>query len=329
MELFHEYKNRYFNLVFKLLNLSKDGLTQEEILKIIDEEAYDEKLIGKDFITFEGLILNQYSSEENLNILKKINEKYYPVLNENKEIPLAVRFSNLEKQWLKGMLQEKMTREFLGEDLVLKLEKELADVQAVKNETIERTNRFVNEEEDFKNIKELFFKVVQGIINDCPIRYTNKDKHGNEYKDKLAIPLRLEYSLRDESFRLSVYSIDEDRPIMILLKNLKSIELEPSIKTNKNRQELLIQLKDKKYSKEPIVLELTDERMAMERCFMGLSSYERSTRSLGDNRYEVKIHYYTFDEDEVIRKIISLGPYVVVKSPESVRSKIIDILKKC
>jgi predicted DNA-binding transcriptional regulator YafY len=40
----------------------------------------------------------------------------------------------------------------------------------------------------------------------------------------------------------------------------------------------------------------------------------------------VKIYYYTFDEDEVIRKILSLGPYVVVKSPESVRNKIIDII---
>jgi len=32
---------------------------------------------------------------------------------------------------------------------------------------------------------------------------------------------------------------------------------------------------------------------------------------------------------KVVRKILSLRPYVVVKSPESVRNKIIDILKKC
>lgn len=329
MELFHEYKNRYFNLVFKLLNLAKDGLSEEEILEIIDKEAYDEKVIGKDFITFEGLILNHYSDEENLNLLKKIDEKYYPVLNDYKETPLPVRFTNIEKQWLKSMVNEKMAREFLGEKLVLKLEKELENVQAIEGEVIEKTNMFLKEEDkDFNTIKEFFFMAIQGIIKNCPIRYTNVDKNGNEYKDKLALPIRIEYSLRDENLRLSLYSLDEDRPIMVLLKNIKAITLETNIKVNKSREELLMQLKDEKYSKEPIVLELVDKKMAMERCFMGLSSYERSTRSLGDNKYEVKIYYYIFDEDEVIRKILSLGPYVVVKSPESVRSKIIDIICK-
>ncbi|MNP53854.1 hypothetical protein D3C76_1483650 [compost metagenome] len=90
---------------------------------------------------------------------------------------------------------------------------------------------------------------------------------------------------------------------------------------------MLKRLKDEKYSKEPIVMELVDERGAMERCFMGLSSYERSTRNLGDNRYEVKIYYYIFNEDDVIRRILSLGPYVVVKSPQCIRDKIINILR--
>ncbi|ADL53081.1 WYL domain-containing protein [Clostridium cellulovorans] len=330
MELFHEYKNRYFNLVFKILNLSKDGLFKEEILEIIDKEAYEEKLIGKDFITFEGLILNQYSEEENLNLLKKEKEKYYPILENYKDLPLAVRFSKVEKQWLKVMLKEKTARNLLGDTLVSKLQEELEDVQAIDSDVIEKTNRLWDDEEnDFRLLREVFFTVIEGILNNSPIRYTSVDKNGNEYKDKVAIPIRVEYSLRDENFRLSVHSIDEDRPIMLLLKNVKTIALEPNIKVSKSREEIIRNLKDTRYSKEPIVLELIDEKMAMERCFMGLSSYERSTRNLGDNKYEVKVFYYTFDEDEVIRKILSLGPYVTVKSPECVRNKIIDILKSC
>lgn len=330
MELFHEYKNRYFNLVFKLLNLSKEGLGKEEILKIIEEEAYKEKLIGKDFVTFEGLILNEYKSEDNLNLLKEVEGKYFPILNNAKSVPLAVRFSNIEKQWLKAMLKEKMARELLGEELVLKLEKELENVEEIKGDIIERTNRLLREEEqDFKSLREFFFIAIEGILNNYPIRYTSVDKYGKEYKDNLALPIRIEYSLRDETLRLSAYSIDEDRPIMLLLRNIKAMVLEPKAKITKSREEVLKLIKEEKYCKEPIVLELVDERGAMERCFMGLSSYERSTRSLGDNRYEIKVYYYTFNEDEVIRRILSLGPYVVVKSPESVRNKIIDMLKKC
>jgi len=328
MELFHEYKNRYFNLVFKLLNLSKYGLSQEEILKIIDKEAYDEKVIGKDFLTFEGLVLNKYKVEDNLNLLKKVDGKYYPILENDKDIPLAIRFSKIEKQWLKGMLRDNMARELLGEDLVLKLEKELEHVQAIKNDVIEKTNRFLKEEaSDIKSIRETFFTAIEGIIKNCPIRYTSTDKNGNVYKDRLALPIRIDYSLRDELLRLSMYSIDEDRPIMLLLKNIKTLKLESNVKVNKSRDDMLKRLKDEKYSKEPIVMELVDERGAMERCFMGLSSYERSTRNLGDNRYEVKIYYYIFNEDDVIRRILSLGPYVVVKSPECIRDKIINILR--
>lgn len=328
MELFHEYKNRYFNLVFKLLNLSKGGLDKEEILKIIEKEAYEEKLIGKDFVTFEGLMLNEYKSEDNLNLLKEVEGKYFPILNNANPVPLAVRFSNIEKQWLKAMLKEKMAGKLLGKELILKLEKELENVEEIKEDVIERTNRFVREEEqNFKSLREFFFTAIEGILNNYPIRYTSVDKYGKEYKDNLALPIRVEYSLRDETLRLSAYSINEDRPIMILLKNIKAMVLEPQVKVTKSRDEILKLIKEEKYCKEPIVLELVDERGAMERCFMGLSSYERSSRNLGDNRYEVKIYYYTFNEDEVIRRILTLGPYVVVKSPESVRNKIIDMLK--
>ena len=64
MELFHEYKNRYFNLVFKLLNLSQRGLSREEIISLIDQEEYDEKLISKNLVTFEGMLLNECDEED-------------------------------------------------------------------------------------------------------------------------------------------------------------------------------------------------------------------------------------------------------------------------
>ena len=151
---------------------------------------------------------------------------------------------------------------------------------------------------------------------------------GNEYKDILALPIRIDYSLKDENIRVSVYSLVEKRSIMLLLSNVKEIEILEDMQVDIKRSDIIDNLKQKKYCKEPIVLEVTDIKGAMARCFMGFSSYERSTRSLGDNKYEVKIFYYTFNKDEMIRKILTLGPYVVVKSPENIRNDIIDILKK-
>ena len=328
MELFHEYKNRYFNVVFKLLNLSKDGLTKDEILKIIDEEAYEEKIIGKDFITFEGLILNEYKEKFNLNLLKEENNLYYPVIKNDRKLPLAVRFSQLEKQWLKAMLEEKIATELLGEELVRKLEFSLRDVQAISSDIVEKTNQTIYQDIEYKSIKNNFYTIIYAIKNNKVIKYTNINRHGNKYKDKLALPIRIDYSIKDENIRASMYSLDEERTIMVLLKNIKEIEVVDDVKINKTREEIISDLKKRKYCKDPIVLEVIDIRGAMERCFMGFSSYERSTRSLGNNKYEVKIYYYTFNEEELIRRILTLGPYVVVKSPVKIRDKIISILKE-
>ncbi len=61
---------------------------------------------------------------------------------------------------------------------------------------------------------------------------------------------------------------------------------------------------------------------------MSFSSFERNSRTISKNKYEIDIYYYTFEEDEVIRKIMSLGPYVKVKAPNRVREIIIDKIKR-
>lgn len=328
MELFHEYKNRYFNLVFKLLNLSQRGLSREEIISLIDQEEYDEKLIYKNLVTFEGMLLNECDEEDRLNLLTEENDKFYPIIKNNKSLALSVRLSTIEKQWLKSMISDDMVRELLGEEIINKLENKLANVESISKDVIEKTNKITYDKKNYSVLKDKFFLLIDSIKRNKIIKYTSVDKMGNEYKDILALPIRIDYSLKDENIRVSVYSLVEKRSIMLLLSNVKEIEILEDMQVDIKRSDIIDNLKQKKYCKEPIVLEVTDIKGAMARCFMGFSSYERSTRSLGDNKYEVKIFYYTFNKDEMIRKILTLGPYVVVKSPENIRNDIIDILKK-
>lgn len=109
---------------------------------------------------------------------------------------------------------------------------------------------------------------------------------------------------------------------------LVGVELVHDMKLNIHKQEVLKLLKEKRYSKEPIVIEVTDERAAMERCFMCFSGFERTSRSLGDNKYEIKLNYYTFEEDDVIMKLIALGPFVKVISPQRVIDVVVRKIKK-
>jgi len=329
MELFHEYKNKYFHLVLRILNLSKYGLYREEIIKLIEEEEYDEKIIGKDFRTFEGMLLNEYGESENFNLLRKEDDKYYSVINKGEGMPLKVRFSKLEKNWLNGMIKEPIVQALLGEEIIKKLESALKNVTEGSNDTIEFTNKVRSDSDyDLKKLVEYFYIILEGIIEEKPIKYTNVDKDGDEYKDQLALPIRIEFSLKDNKFRASFFSLSEERAILVNLHTLKSVKITENIKLEVTREDVLKILKQKKYCNVPITIELTDIRGAMERCFMSFSSYERSSRFVGDNKYEIDIYYYTFEEADVIRKIMSLGPYVKIKSPSRVKHIIIDRITK-
>lgn len=327
MELFHEYKNKYFHLVLKILNLCQNGLCKDDVLKIIEDEEYDERLISKDFKTFEGMILNEYE-DDSLNLLKEKDNRYYSILNREGSIPVKIRFSNIEKTWLNGMIQDKTAKELLGEEIVNKLSESLKDIHEGNNNVIEFTNKNVNKfEYDFKKLNRIFFTILDAINNEKLLIYTNVDRDGNEHKDKLAIPLRIEYSLKDDKFRVSMYSIEDKRPIKVNLHTLKEINVTEK-SSNLKREDLIKKLKEKKYCEEPVTIILKDKRGAMERCFMSFSSFERSSKLIDSNTYEVDIYYYTFQEDDVISKIISLGPYVTVKGPERIRNTVIEKIKK-
>lgn len=327
MELFHEYKNKYFHLILKILNSCEDGISKERILDMIEIEGYDEEPISKDLKTFAGMILNEYD-DDNLNLLKRKDDAYYSALNKKDSIPIKIRLSNIEKTWLKGMISEEKVQALLGGDIIRKLNNRLKDIDGGNNDVIEFTNKNISKfEDDITQISKRIFVILEAIDKEKLIMYTNVDRDGNEYRDILAVPLRIEYSLKEDKFRASVYSIEDKRPILINLNTLKEISvIEKSFEIK--REDIIKSIKENKYCEEPITITLEDKRGAMERFFMSFSSFERSSKLIDKGKYEVDIYYYQFQEEEVISKIISLGPFVIVQSPEKIKNKVIDTIKK-
>lgn len=45
-------------------------------------------------------------------------------------------------------------------------------------------------------------------------------------------------------------------------------------------------------SQDPVILEVTDKKVTMERSFMCFSGMERSAKQIGENKYELRLHYY-------------------------------------
>ena len=69
-----------------------------------------------------------------------------------------------------------------------------------------------------------------------------------------------------------------------------------------------------------MILELKDERNALERFMLHFSHLKKETRKLDDGRFMVKLHYDKEDRTEMLIRILSFGPVVKVKCRDSVRN---------
>jgi predicted DNA-binding transcriptional regulator YafY len=328
MELFDEVKNRYFQIIFRIVNECANGKAKKDILKIIDEGEFEQKVIGKNLQSFSGLVLNEYTQDENYNLIKHAKDIYYPAITCKDKNPLPIRFTNIEKAWLKALLEEPCIRMVLSEETHNKLSKELVDVDTpIRQEYFEMTNVIkLPEISECKGYEENFRILLKAIVEEKVIRYNNTDKYGNEYKSMRAIPVGIEFSMRDQRFRVSLYSLDNNRPIMANIFTMTDLTIEDD-KPPFDRETAKKLLYEQRYCQEPVVLEVTDKKAAMERCFMCFSSMERTAKCLGDDKYEVKLNYYVFEEENLIRSIISLGPFVKVLSPARITDEIVRRVK--
>ena len=126
---------------------------------------------------------------------------------------------------------------------------------------------------------------------------------------------------------MSLFSIDEKRPVLANVFNLSDIRIvDEDVGIDRETAKKL--LFEQKYSEQPIVLEVTDKNTAMERCFMCFSGMERTARELGNRKYEIRLNYYLFEEENLIQNILSLGPYVKVLSPQRIQVEVINRVKK-
>lgn len=329
MELFSEVKNRYFQLIFRIINECARGKAKSEILRIVDEGEFEQKVIGKNQKSFADLVLNKCETDENLNLLTERDGMFYPSIENAGKPPLPVRFSILEKAWLKALLEKEGVRMALSKETFDKLQNELDGVDTpIRDEYFELTNRIklpsVVEQETYEKN---FRLILNALIHEKPIRYSNTDKKGNIYSNRLALPASIEYSMRDGRFRVSMYSLDDNRPIManiFTLSDLRVVDEDVGI----DRETAKKLLFEQKYSEEPVILEVTDKKAAMERCFMCFSGMERTARDLGNKIYEIRLNYYLFEEENLIRSIISLGPYARVLSPQRIADEIVARVKK-
>lgn len=292
--IFSEIYGSYFKTVSEILGRAVSGdLTGRALTAAVQNSAFGESI---------------------MTIPANLSDGTWPLLNRDLTTPLehapSMPLTTLQKQWLKALLLDPRVRLFQPS------EEGLEDV-----EPLFTPDMFVyfdrcgdgdpfESEEYIRN-----FRLILTAVKERKKVRISFESGRNILHNWIALPGKLEYSPKDDRFRV-ICSRTGERPDTINLGRIRSVELLEGCPEEKSA------LSGFKWK--PVVMTLTDERNALERCMLHFSDLEKETVKLDEKHYRITLHYMAEDETEILIRILSFGAVLKVIEPES----FIDLIRE-
>ena len=298
--LFSEIYSAYYNTVASIISCSQQGKLDSDLLfKIVKESAFPESFmtIGSALETGKWpLIKKDYST----------NIQNIPTM------PLSV----LQKRWLKALCNDKRIRLFVSDEVLERLKNQFQDVEALFNENDYYLYDKYSDGDPYDDpdyIKN-FRTVLEAIHQKKTISVEYTGRFGQQ-KRFICAPYKIEYSEKDDKFR--IISKVRNRHSILNIARINSCELIE----NANTEDLFEDdLPDNRRTS--VTLEIYDERKAMERVMLAFAHFEKSAVQISDDVYQLTLNYDSFDETELVVRVLSFGPMVKVIEPEGFRNLI-------
>ncbi len=299
--LFNEIYSSYFNVVADVLARACEGnLKESDINDIIAKKAFGESV---------------------LNIPSALKNQEWKLLTKDMETPLlsppTMPLTTLQKQWLKALLNDPKIKLFNPS------EEGLEDVEPLyRQEWIEYYDRY-SDGDDFEDEQyiENFRLILQAFREYRKITVKFKGHRGQKLY-RVCIPYKLEYSSKDDKFRLIAITDNGggNGSVTVNLSRLKSVKLLGQYPSEEYRPP------------EPrmreLTVELVNERNCLERFMLHFSHLEKEAQKLDDTHYRVRLKYDRDDETEILIRIISFGAKVRVVYPQRFIKLIKERLEK-
>lgn len=295
--IFNEVYGSYYNVVAEILSEAVKGtLTKEQLNEITKRKAF-----GESIVTIPNALMKQK----------------WPLIDEKFETPLlyvpTMPLTDIQKMWLKAILQDPRIQLF--EPSMEGLE----DVEPLYDQdTFVYFDRYTNGD-PYDDIKygEHFRLILAAIREHRIVRVEYQGRKAR--RERTIIPQKLEYSSKDDKFRLIGIAHTGTRYTI----NLQGVK----------RCELMEKFDPAKFPKArpdttEVEIELKDERNALERAMLSFSDLEKETVKLAENHYRLKLKYRIEDEAEIVIRILAFGPMMKVVEPESFVHFIKERLKK-
>ena len=162
------------------------------------------------------------------------------------------------------------------------------------------------------------FKTILWAINHkTPLKIEMLNRSG-ETVFRRCIPTRLEYSEKDDKFRM--YTSGKR---YVYVMNLARIT-----KCRVYSGERFVPFTENAPVTDTVTLEITDERNALERVMLHFAHFEKRAECIGKKKYRLTVKYNRDDESEMVIRILSFGPLVKVLEPDNFVGLIKEKLKK-
>jgi len=286
MKLFSEIYSTYFNTVARIIDRAIDGeLCEKDILNIISEKAFSESML---------MILPAIKSEEWL----VVNKEFQTPISDYPKMPLT----RLQLRWMKSLLSDPRISLFDVDTSGLEDVEPLFDFNDFVYFDSYSDSDSYTDESYIANFK----TILSGLKNKKRIHIQYSNRRGDVLEGEY-IPNKLEYSSKDDKFRLEVFG---DKFLSYInLGRIQKCELLDS--DNEDDKPTMSK------SERTVTFTLFDRRNALDRVMINFSDYRKETIRLDNDHYEVKLCYDILDETEVLIRILSFGPMLKVIKPNS------------
>ncbi len=298
MELFSEIYSCYYQVLRHILSV-QNAVTIQDIRSQISREGFAESLLS---------IIPKLENGT-WNLFDKDGELYLSKLKS----PLMVPLSDIEKSYLKALLSDLRIGLFLDEGQLKTMQQLLAAVPPLwKPKQFFYYDRFADgypyPQDSYRNhFRTLLQAQKSGQYVDIDYNSPNGIRVHHYY-----VPARLEYSVKNDKFRLLALKHAGRSKMKLELLNIARMQ---SVRLTEKPFSLPVDLNAMirhSYYKEPLRLRIVNKRNALERAMLHFANYEKNTIKIDEETYECLIYYNQNMETELLIEVMSFGPMLTV-----------------
>lgn len=314
MELFSEIYSSYYRAVEAVLHQALiKPLSGGEVQKILSDSTF---------------------SESALTMFPKLQHGNWPLINDTESgyvaacVPLADNpLTSLQKSWLKSILNDPRIRLFFDDVEIEQLGLSLGIEPLYLQEDFYLFDQ-ASDPDDYGNPEyRKHFQAFLSAVRQKTALFVHYEGGKGKRIRGIFRPFKLEYSQKDDKFRAHCYRKNGSRRMLYTL-NLGRILSADHVDSMPDGQVTPTNVNSLPQARR-VVIEITRERNALERCMVHFAHFEKRTEyDEANDKYICTISYNAMDETEILIRVLSFGPTIKVIAPEAFVDEIKDRIKK-